>query len=258
VGWPSKKSILLQVIGRRRFGALSYALWPGRRFTWGGPFNGQACRCLLFAALVERLRPVAIVETGTFLGTTTEWMAGFQVPVITCENSAECFGFARARLRPLRNVTITLGDSREFLRGLPQDKRFDASNATILFYLDAHWNADLPLAAEIDIVFNSCPKAAVLMDDFEVPGDPGYDFDSYGPDLALNASYIDTAVRNHGLETFYPSTPSSTETGMRRGCVVLCKDEGVVEALRGISLLRSPVGTTALALANHHALPGAR
>src|SRR5262249_32341353 len=101
--------------------------------------------------------------------------------------------------------------------------------------------------------------AAILIDDCEVPEDPGYGFDSYGPDLALNASYIDTAVRNHGLTTIYPSTPSSTETGMRLGCVVLCRDGGGAEALRRIPLLRSPqAATAALAVASHHGLSHAR
>jgi hypothetical protein len=104
-----------------------------------------------------------------------------------------------------------------------------------------------------------CTKAAILIDDFEVPDDPGYGFDTYGPDLTLNASYIDAAVCNHGLAMFYPSTPSSAETGMRRGCVILSKGEGSAEALRGISLLRSfKLGTTAVSVASHCALPHTR
>jgi hypothetical protein len=114
----------------------------------------------------------------------------------------------------------------------------NARQGGLLFYLDAHWNSDLPLAAEIDLIFSLSQKATVLVDDFEVPDDPGYGFDSYGSDLALNASYIDLAVREHQLAMYYPSTPSCAETGMRRGCVVLCKDDGLIERLRGIPLLR--------------------
>jgi hypothetical protein len=257
--WPGKRAVLRRLIGPTRLGALSYTLRRERRLAWGGPFNGQAYRCLLFAALVERLRPAAIVETGTYLGTTTEWMAAFQVPVFTCESSEENFGFARTRLSAVRNVTVALCDSREFLRGLLEDGALNARDETVIFYLDAHWHADLPLAAEIDLIFGLCPRASILIDDFAVPEDPGYGFDSYGPDLALNAFYIGAAVRNHGLATFYPSTPSSTETGMRRGCVVLCKDGGGAEILRGISLLRTPqTGATTMVVASHHALPHAR
>jgi hypothetical protein len=259
VGWLSKRSVLLRIIGPRRFGALSYAIRPERGSPWGGPFNGQAYRCLLFAALVGRLRPAAIVETGTYLGTTTEWIAAFQLPIFTCESAEENFGFAQARLSALRNVAITLGDSREFLRKLLGGPLLEAGKEGVLFYLDAHWNSDLPLAAEVDLIFGLCPKATVLIDDFQVLDDPGYSFDTFGPDLTLNACYIDPAVRKHRLKTFYPSTPSLAETGMRRGCVVLCRDEGLIEALRGVSLLRpSQSNTNAAAPASPHALSDAR
>lgn len=238
MGWPSRRGVVLRLIGPKRLGALYYTCRPGRRLAWGGPFNGQAVRCLLFATLVERLRPAAIVETGTHLGTTTEWMSAFQVPVFTCESSKENYGFAQARLSPIRNVTVTLGDSREFLRRLLKGPLLDARQEAIIFYLDAHWNADLPLAEEVDLIFGSCPSAAVMIDDFEVPGDAGYGFDSYGPSLTLNASYVAVAVREHRLAAFYPSSPSSAETGVRRGCLVLCKDAVLGEMLRAIPLLR--------------------
>jgi hypothetical protein len=165
-------------------------------------------------------------------------MAAFQVPVFTCERSEENFGFAQARLSPIRNVTITLGDSREFLHDLLKGPLLKSGQEAIIFYLDAHWNADLPLAEEVDLIFGSCPSATVMIDDFEVPGDAGYGFDNYGPGLTLEASYLAAAVQKHQLATFYPSSPSSAETGVRRGCVVLCKDELLGERLRANPLLR--------------------
>jgi hypothetical protein len=206
--------------------------------------------------MVEKLRPAAIVETGTYLGTTTEWMAAFQVPVFSCECSEEHFGFARARLGRIPNVTVVLGDSRRVLASLLGGALRGARQQPLLFYLDAHWNADLPLIEEIDLVFNQCPRAIVLIDDFEVPDDPGYGFDSYGPGRALNALYIAAAVRAHGLVSFLPSTPSSAETGMRRGCVVLCKDAALAEALIAMPLLRPPpVWGANGPVANGHAQP---
>jgi hypothetical protein len=189
---------------------------------------------MLFATLVERLQPAAIVETGTYLGTTTEWMAGFQVPIFTCERSMEHFGFARARLSALPNVTVALADSREFLRGLLAMPL----GAPAIFYLDAHGDADLPLADEIHVIFALCPKAVALIDDFQVPDDAGYGYDAYGPGQILNASCIGPVIGKQRLSAFYPTTPSSMETGMRRGCVVLCKDKRLIDTLSGISLLR--------------------
>jgi hypothetical protein len=259
VSWRDRRRILLRrAIGATLFGALAFIRRPEQRLAWGGPFNGQAYRCLLFAALIERLRPVAIVETGTYLGTTTEWIAAFQVPVFTCESGRENFGFARTRLAALSNVTVTPGDSRTFLRGLLADRLRPANDATVIFYLDAHWNSDLPLAEEVDLVFRTCARAVVLIDDFEVPGDPGYGFDAYGPDLTLNASYIASAVQRYRLASFYPSTPSSVETGKRRGCVLLCS-EGVADALRALPLLRCARSDAArVVVPGTHGLPRAR
>jgi hypothetical protein len=47
-------------------------------------------------------------------------------------------------------------------------------DSPLFFYLDAHWNEDLPLAEEIDLIFSRSPCAVVMIDDFEVPGDPGF------------------------------------------------------------------------------------
>src|SRR5215469_9476666 len=88
---------------------------PGRGRAWGGPFNGQGARCLIFAELVHTLAPDVILETGTFRGTTTEWIAAFQLPVYSIESEPESFGFARERLKATDNVTLHLDDSR---RGL--------------------------------------------------------------------------------------------------------------------------------------------
>jgi hypothetical protein len=43
-----------------------------------------------------------------------------------------------------------------------------ARNHSLFVYLDAHWNDDLPLAEELEIVFGACPNAIVMIDDFNV------------------------------------------------------------------------------------------
>jgi hypothetical protein len=114
----------------------------------------------------------------------------------------------------------------------------------LFFYLDAHWNEDLPLADEIDIIFGRSSNAVVMIDDFEVPGDPGFDYDDYGPGKALNAEYIAPLAEKHGLAIFYPSVPSREETGRRRGCTVLCKSAFLGRALQHIPLLRQAIDNT--------------
>ena len=93
--------------------------------------------------------------------------------------------------------------------------------SNVLFYLDAHWDdGDLPLAQELRTISEGWPDSVIVMDDFEVEGDPGYGFDEYGPGMRLSRRYLD----DHVIEDYvllYPAAPSSSETGSRRGCGVL-------------------------------------
>jgi hypothetical protein len=206
---------------------------------WGGPpFNGQGKRCLLFASLVGTLDPVAIVETGTYLGTTTEWLSAFQVPVFTIERDPAKYGYSKSRLALLSNVHVSLSDSRSGLKRVIAEALPEHRNTCAIFYLDAHWGADLPLVEEIDVIFGAMPNAVVMIDDFEVPWDSGYGFDNYGLGKSLNFSYIDNIAKTFKLRLFYPSTPSGDETGAKRGCVVLCGSDPIYAKLLKIYLLR--------------------
>lgn len=205
-------------------GAWWYLLGPRRHGSpWGGPFNGQSARQALFRAIVEHAQPQAVIETGTFLGTTTEFLATAGLPVFTIEADRLYYGFSRARFRRDARVRVILGDSRSALRALVTGPLDSLANSPVFVYLDAHWNADLPLAEEIDIVFSAWPAAIVMIDDFLVPEDAGYRYDDYGPGKALELSYLKTAIAEHGLAVYFPATPSAAETGARRGCVVLTK-----------------------------------
>src|SRR5262249_41063976 len=169
--------------------------------------------------------PVAIVETGTYLGTTTELLATCGVPVHTVEANERCYGFARARFWR-GNVHVWLGDSRSGLRAILDGPLRSKPSETIFVYLDAHWEDDLPLAEELDIVFSNCPSAVVMIDDFQVPGDPGYRYDDYGSGKALTPGYIQSSCKTHNLVALYPGARSADETGARRGCVVLVQRDG--------------------------------
>jgi hypothetical protein len=230
--------ILREIIGEERFGALQYRRSPEMGRSWGGPMNGQGWRCRLVAELIVKTQSVALFETGTYLGATTEWLAAFQLPIYTCELSSRYFGFSKERLRRIENVHILNIDSRTALRNTLGGPLMSMREQPIFFYLDAHWNSDLPLAEEIDIIFSSAPSAIVLVDDFEVPGDPGYGFDDYGGNSALNWNYISNLVELYALEAFFPSTPSELETGARRGCVILAKRDRWASILEADRLLR--------------------
>jgi len=232
------RSVATGILGEVRAGALKYRLRPSSGRAWGGPFNGQAWRCRLIAEIILKTDPVAIVETGTYLGTTTEWLSAFQIPVWSCEVSAINFGFAHQRLAMVPHVKIVHNDSRaalqEILDGPLKSNQLD----TILFYLDAHWNDDLPLAEELEIVFAVCPRAIVVVDDFQVPGDPGYGFSDFGKNKALTMNYIVDIISTYQLATYYPSISSDRETGAKRGCSIIAKANVAGDVLSNVSLLR--------------------
>jgi hypothetical protein len=188
------------------------------------PMNGQAARQDIVRQLHQALTVDRVLETGTYRGGTTEFLADtFNVPVRSVEASPRYFAYASNRLRADVRIRLSQGDSRTFLREqaerVARRKESGAAPETVFFYLDAHWENDLPLAEELAIIAGAWERAVVMVDDFEVPGDSGYGFDDYGPGKALTESYLPPVVSDWA--TFYPATPSASETGARRGCVVL-------------------------------------
>jgi hypothetical protein len=202
---------------------------------WARPMNSQIARVDLAQQLITQCRIARIVETGTFVGTTTEFFAQFGMPVITIENNPEYLALARRRLEGLQNVDMRADDSVRALQALAGEPIDRA--APVLFYLDAHWNDHLPLREEAAIATAHFPKAVLLVDDFAVPDDPGYGFDDYGPGKRLTLDYLlqgDLAA----LSVYFPSVPSHLESGARRGCVVATANAEIAAILDKITLLR--------------------
>src|SRR4051812_7327433 len=84
--------------------------WPG----FGEPLNGQAIRTRTIEKLLADFEPDALLETGTFFGFTTDWLALRKLPVYSVEVDPGLRNVARMRLR--RRARIDLGDSVDALR----------------------------------------------------------------------------------------------------------------------------------------------
>jgi hypothetical protein len=188
------------------------------------PFNGQVRRRQIFDALTG-LNFVAIIETGTHLGATTQYFAETRLPVFTVEGHPRRYGFVKARFFRFRNVSLRRGDSRNQLRKILHELGPEKRDQPLFFYLDAHWGEDLPLAGELRIILESCAQPTIMIDDFQVMDDPGYGFDAYGENKNLVRAYIEPFIVRNNLCLFYPAAPSSDETGAKRGCVVLAREE---------------------------------
>jgi hypothetical protein len=201
---------------------------------WGGAFNGQERRQTLFDQLLQELKIVTVVETGTFRGTTTDYMAKAGLPVFSCELHPRYFYYSLLRLANIPNVRLERTDSRCFLRELFEENRLPPGPA--LFYLDAHWERDLPLWEEVDQIFSRHPSPAIMIDDFRVPTDSGFAYDDYGRGKCLSVTNLHEAVTARPA-MFFPRYASAHETGERRGCVVLAQGDLADYIRRKVSML---------------------
>jgi hypothetical protein len=215
-------------------GAVEYRLEPERLDSWGGPFNGQCFRQLIFIDLLRSCRFDAIVETGTFRGSTTIFLArnAAGIPVYSCEINPRFFAIARRRLRGLPNLHLHNLDSRTFLANLNLSRQTRA-----MFYFDAHWLGNLPLANETEFVFSNFDSFAIMIDDFKVTDDPGYGFDDYGPGNILSLSNFPFHDDDR-IHCYFPARPSEQESGVRRGCIVLVSLD-LKESVDSLNCLRS-------------------
>jgi len=215
--FTSMKTWLANHLPQSFIGAVDYYGHPERWDSWGGPFNGQCFRQMIFIDLVRACKFDAIVETGTYRGSTTLFLAlnSGGAPVYTSETNTRVFELARRRLRAIPNVHMYNTDSRQFLSTINL-----ADNGCSFFYLDAHWLEDLPLAEETELIARKSPSFVIMIDDFQVPNDPGYGYDDYGPgkSLSLRDFPFDSDPR---FVPYFPARHSTEESGVRRGCIVL-------------------------------------
>jgi hypothetical protein len=208
--------------------------------SWGGPMNGQIGRQCLIREMMKVVDITAVIETGTYRGTTTEFLWHVTgKPVYSAESERRFFEYARRRFGQSDCVHLSHADSRLFLRRLANDDSVPKSN--VLFYLDAHWGEDLPLREELRLITEHWTDPIIVIDDFEVPGDSGYGFDDYGEGQSLTVGYLQLSGVGD-LAVLFPSLPSDLETGARRGCAVLVHQERAPNLLSHLPL--RDVGTS--------------
>jgi hypothetical protein len=197
-----------------------------RRPPWSGfgeAFNGQAVRRGTFEFLVKQFSPTAFVETGTFVASTTKYLASLGPDTYTVELNPGFQTVARLALRRAENVTLICGDSVAGVRHIAEAKAVERP----LAYLDAHWEERVPLAEELDCLFANWDEVIAVIDDFYVPEDPGYGYDIYAG-VALAADGLD--LPSDAL-LGYPAGLATSETGSRRGTAFVARGAGARSAL---------------------------
>jgi len=160
---------------------------------WNGFHRDKVYRALMQEVL-EALPVTSFVETGTWRGDSTQTIAMRhpKLAIFTSEVVEKSFNLARAALKKYPNITQDLGSSDEFIARLIAGKR---TGDLPFFFLDAHWHTYWPLRAELKHISEARLRSVMVIDDFEVPGQPqfGYDIDGGGElkeGLRCNLDYI--------------------------------------------------------------------
>jgi predicted O-methyltransferase YrrM len=183
-------------------------------------FNGQVVRANLLLAVLRSLDCDVFVETGTYRGETSLLIAAqTTVPVFTCELNEPAHKLSAKLLEPFgARIQLTLADSRQFLQSFLSTSMFRLP----FFYLDAHWNADIPLLTELELIISQSRGFVIVIDDFKVPFDSQFKYDTYGATV-FEESYIAPTLRPYveRICLMYPAYPCSIETGAKRGfCMI--------------------------------------
>jgi hypothetical protein len=204
------------------------------------PFNGQVNRMAIFRDIVDICDIATLVETGTCRGATTEYMARhFRGKIYSSEIDQRYFEYAKARLKDFDAVELQLMDSRRLLEKLFREAAL--AGGAVFYYLDAHWNKDLPLLEEIELILNSDVPSVVMVDDFEVPFDQGFGFDTYGEGRKLCLSML-SGFRDRLPYIYFPALPAAADSGPRRGAVIFATTPGLDAKLAALASLRRATG----------------
>lgn len=210
-----------------------------RPLTFGlvGPFNNQRRRQAAVEAIFAAIPFSAVVETGTHRALTTLYLRSLtDAPIATIEVNPRYHADALRRIGATPGISALLGESTTVLAQLSEDS--DWTGGPTFFYLDAHWLDHLPLVQELRLIAGAWQDFVALVDDFQVPGDPGYGHDDYGPDKKLARPLLDVPDLL-GLHVYWPVARSHTESGARRGWAVVSSPGRAAAALDGLAELRS-------------------
>lgn len=165
--------------------------------------------------LVLKHLPDVLLETGTYHGKTTQYLASFNLPVITTEINESFYRIAQNNLQQFKNVLMLLGDSPTLLTS-----NFHLiENKKVLAFLDSHWLNDKVLEKELTLLKKLSVPPIVLIHDFFVPNkDFGYDTYSDGRyDYVTYKSFFDELYGENRYDYSY----NQEATGSRRGVIFL-------------------------------------
>jgi cephalosporin hydroxylase len=143
-------------------------------YNYNGVFSNDLCMVRDFPNIIKKYKPDIIIETGTYKGYTTKFLASLGIPLITIEINADYQAEAREYLKEFNNVTYYVGDSPSNIEKILPE----IQGKKIIFFLDSHWDDDQSLERELKVIKNLKVKPFIIIHDFYVPNS-SLKFDTY-------------------------------------------------------------------------------
>ena len=174
------------------------------------PFNGDIRRIKIIEELIDGSQFDIGIETGTWVGNTTQWLARHLPRVASIEYDKGVHGIAMLRMDQLNHVELLHGESEELFP--KQVDRFVGKR--IFCYLDAHAkDKKPPLGKELQAA-SQHGNALVVIDDFRVPNSE-FGYGTYDG-IDLDIQYLRNYIGNE-IEVWGPGYPCDEPTGKKRG-----------------------------------------
>ena len=138
-------------------------------------FSGDSFIANNFLKLKQKFNIENVVETGTYEGDTTIFLAKNFKNVFSIECNQETILKAILNIKNANvNAHLIFGKSEEVFNVL-----LPKINNNTIFYLDAHWYAHCPLRDELNLIKKFNLKPVIAIHDFYVPGSKTLGYDSY-------------------------------------------------------------------------------
>lgn len=199
-------------------------------------FNRQKLRLQVFQEIDANIAFDNYIETGTYLGLTTHFLAETArtrgAHVHSCEINDDFITIAGKIVGKSDNVRLHHGNSVDMLRTLSPS----VAEATNFVYLDAHVGVEyLPLREELEII-REWPNTIVMIDDFKVPNDGQFRWDQYDEEREISLRYIEGSFGSGSV--YFPSYRALEERlAVARGYCVISMSKRFTKVLDEIPLL---------------------
>lgn len=169
-----------------------------------------------FKKIIDRHQIGLLIESGSYLGSTTRQLASMVPIVVTIEINPEYHAIAADKCKGLK-TNHYLGNSADVLPEILAGVHIDEK---ILIFCDAHWNQYNPLLDELKAIKESGFKPCIIVHDFKVPSIPELGFDTYaGQDYEW--SWIEESINNIYGKDGYTYYYNSQAEGAKRGVIFI-------------------------------------